>query len=174
MIQRWALAVLAPFLLWTLTCGYHVGGQATTIPKSIQTIAIPPFTSITTDPQISDMLPNAIGREFTERTRFRVVVNPQDADAVLTGTINRVIRAPQLFDPTTGKTTSVQLIVIVSVTLKDRASGKVLFSRPNWNLKDNYELATDPHQLFDESGSAMNRLSQTFARDIVSAIVEDF
>lgn len=165
---------LAAIFAAASSCGYRVGGQADAIPKSIRTIAIPPFTAITTDAEIGDLLPNAIGREFTERTRFRIVTSPQNADAVLNGTVNRVLRAPQLFDPTSGKTSSVQLNVIVSITLTDRASGKVLFSHPNWGLRESYELATDPHQLFDESGSAMQRLSQTLARDVVTAIVEDF
>lgn len=167
---------LAPcaLLMLAASCGYRVGGQAATIPKSVNTIAIPPFSVITTDAEIGDLLPNAIGREFTERTRFRVVTSPQDADAVLTGAVNRVIKAPQLADPTTGKTTSVQLMIIVSITLTDRASGKVLFARPNWGLRESYELATDPHQLFDESSAAMMRVSRSLARDVVTGIVEDF
>ncbi len=32
----------------TSSCGYHVGGKADLMPKSIQTIAIPAFTTFTT------------------------------------------------------------------------------------------------------------------------------
>lgn len=167
--------VLLSTLASALTsCGYHVGGKADRIPQGIQTIAIPAFSSLTTDYKVGDVLPNAIAHEFIERTRFQVLKDPTQADAILKGSINRVIRAPALSDPTTGKTTSVQLIVILSLSLVERSTGKVLFSRPGLGVRENYELATDPHQLFDESGPAFVRLSQNLARDIVSAVVEDF
>jgi hypothetical protein len=157
-----------------LSCGYHVGGKADLVPKGVQTIAIPAFTSLTTEYQLGDQLANAIGHEFIERTRFQVVKDASQADAVLTGDISRVIRGPSLSDPTTGKITSVQIVVIMSINMTERSTKKVLFSRPALAVRENYEFATDPHQLFDESGPAFVRLSQNLARDIVSSVVENF
>ncbi len=175
MTRRTVLTLTSAAVLFgSLGCGYRVGGKADLVPKAIQTIAIPAFSSTTTDYKLGDMLPNAVAHEFIERTRFQVVKDPSEADAILHGTINRVIRAPSLADPTTGKTTSVQLIIVMSLSLEDRASGKILFTRANLQTREYYELATDPHQLFDESGPAMLRLSQNVARDLVAAVVEGF
>jgi outer membrane lipopolysaccharide assembly protein LptE/RlpB len=165
-------AVIAVLLL--VSCGYHVGGKADLMPKGVQTIAIPAFTSMTTDYKFGDQLANAIGHEFIERTRFQVVRDPDHADAVLTGIISRVIRGTTLSDPTTSKTTAVQLVLIMSITLTQRSTGKVLFSRPSYVARENYEFATDPHQIFDESGPAAVRLSQNVAREIVGAVVDNF
>ena len=41
------------------------------------------------------MLPSAIGREFIARTRYRVVANPNEADAILTGAVTNVMSAPR-------------------------------------------------------------------------------
>lgn len=169
-----AAAAATAFWIVFVSCGYHVGGKADLVPKAIQTIAIPQFSSQTTDYRFGDVLPNALAHEFSVRSRFQVVKDPTEADAILRGTINRVIRAPSLSDPTSGKTTSVQLIIIMSLSLEDRATKKVLFTRPNLQVREYYELATDPHQLFDESGPALTRLSKNIARDIVAAVVEGF
>ena len=99
---------------------------------------------------------------------------PSEADAVLNGSLIAAGVAPTVYDPTSGKATSVQAVVVVSINLLERATGKVLFSRPNIAFRQNYSIAVDPHQFFDESGPAFDRISRDLARDIVSAIVENF
>lgn len=160
--------------VWLVSCGYHVGGKADLMPKSVQTIAIPAFSTLSTRYRLTDILPQEIGREFTERTRFRIVKNPQEADAVLNGTLNSVLVSPNIFDPSTGKATMVQVTIVLTVNLVERSTGRVLYSRPGWSLRENYQVAVDPHQFFDESGPALQRLGQDAARDIVSSIVENF
>ncbi len=156
------------------SCGYHVGGKADLMPKSVQTIAIPAFSSYSTRYKLVDILPQEIGREFTQRTRFRVVADPRVADAVLNGSLNTVQIAPNIFDPTSGKASIVQAIVVLTVNLVERSTGRVLYSRPNWTVRESYQVAVDPHQFFDESGPAFDRLSRDVARDVVSSIVENF
>jgi len=158
----------------TLSCGYRVGGKSDLIPKSIQTISIPAFSSVSTRYQLADLLPNQIAREFIARTRFRVVKNASEADAVLNGNITSVQAYPVVSDPTSGKATTVQIIVTMNIKLLERTTGRVLYSRPSFIVKGQYEIAVDPHQTFDESGPAFTRVSQDAARDIVSGVVENF
>jgi hypothetical protein len=156
------------------SCGYHIGGKADLMPKGIQTIAIPTFTTLSTRYKLVDQLPTEIGREFEARTRFHVVEDPGQADAVLNGSVNTVLAYPILFDPASGKASSVQIAVSLTVTLNERATGRTLFSRANWAVRQNYQIAVDPHQYFDESGPALDRLSRDVAHDLVSAVVENF
>lgn len=174
MTRRQACAVLGlgPALLGS--CGYHVGGKAELIPKSIQTIAIPPFVSASLRYRLLDVLPEQIGREFIAKTRFRVVTDPSEADAVLQGNINMAQVYPTIFDPTSGKPTSVQVLVVVSLTLSERPTGRVILTRNNLAFRQNYSIAVDPHQFFDESGPAFDRVSQDVAHGVVTAIVEAF
>lgn len=157
-----------------VSCGYHVGGKADLMPKSVQTIAIPAFSTLSTRYRLTDILPQEIGREFTKRTRFRIVQNPRNADAVLNGNINTVLVSPNIFDPSSGKATMIQVTIVLTVNLIERSTGRVLYSRPSWALHENYQVAVDAHQFFDESGPALQRLGQDVARDVVSSIVEDF
>jgi len=157
-----------------MSCGYRVGGKADLVPKSVQTICIPAFGTLTTRYRLVDLLPEQIGREFIARTRFRIVKDPSAADAVLNGTITAAQAYPSVFDPTSGKATSVQVIVVLTINLLERTTGRVLYSRANYGFRENYDVAVDPHQLFDESGPAFDRLSRDLAHDVVSAIVENF
>jgi hypothetical protein len=157
-----------------LTSCYHVGGRADTLPRGIHTIAIPAFGSLSTRYRLIDTLPEVLGREINSRTRFTAVTDPKDADAILTGNVLSAGVTPTVYDPFSGKATTVQAGVTVSITLTERATGRVLFSRANLGFRQAYSIAVDPHQFFDESSPAFQRLGQDLARDIVSAIVEEF
>jgi hypothetical protein len=169
-IRGFALAAL----LGLASCGYHVGGKADLVPQSVQTIAVPAFKTVTTKYRLVDVIPEEISREFRERSRFRVVKDQGEADAVLLGTINNVLVYPALADPTTGKSTSIRVVVVLTVKLVNRKTGETLYSRAGWSLHEDYEEAIDPHQFFDESGAAYDRLCKDVARDLVSAVLENF
>jgi len=155
-------------------CGYHVAGHADLMPKTIKTIAVPAFGNITTRYQLARLLPADITREFISRTHYRIVADPQEADAVLTGALTNFILIPAVVDPVTGRATGVEVIVQMQLTLTDRSNGKVLFRRPNYELRQRYEIAVDPQTYFDETGTAIQRVSKEAARGIVTAILENF
>ncbi|HEY1214492.1 MAG TPA: LPS assembly lipoprotein LptE, partial [Bryobacteraceae bacterium] len=90
------------------SCGYHVGGRADLVPKSIQTIAIPAFQNSSVRYKLTDQLPRYIAREFITRTRFKIEDDPSVADAVLNGTVNAAVIYPTVYDPLSGKATSMQ------------------------------------------------------------------
>jgi hypothetical protein len=155
-------------------CGYSVGGRADLLPKTIQSIAVTPFGNATTRYKLSDRITHAVALEFIQRTRYRIVTDPNEADAVLNGAVTHYMAYPTVADPQTGRATGVQAIVILQVTLIERQSGKVLFTRPAMEMRERYEISVDPKVYFDESGMAMQRLSQEVARSVVSAILENF
>jgi outer membrane lipopolysaccharide assembly protein LptE/RlpB len=156
----------------TSSCGYHVAGKADLLPKTIKTIAIPAFANVTTRHRLSEQLPAAITREFISRTRYKVVADPQEADAVLEGTV-ATYNWYGMLSPA-GRTSEVQVILGLSVTLRERATGAVLYSRPSADFKERYEIASDPRAYFEESDVALERLSRDVARTVVSGILEKF
>jgi hypothetical protein len=166
-----------PWLMFfTFTgCGYHVAGKADLVPKSIHTIAIPAFTNITTRYKLTDHLPEAISREFIARTRYQIINDVNEADAVLRGSVMNYVSYPVIFDQQSGRASGLQIIVTMQVTLTERATGKVLFTRPSFDVRQRYEISTtNTSQYFEESASALDRLSRDVARDVVSAILENF
>jgi len=167
-------AVLAMGVALLGGCGYHTGGHADLLPKKIKTIAIPAFGNVTTRYKLAETLPADITREFISRTRYRIVADPREADAVLTGAVVNFGTYPTIFDPVSGRATGVQAVVILQLTLTDRATGAVLFSRPGQEFRERYEISVDPAAYFDESTAALQRLSRDVARSVVSAVLENF
>lgn len=166
-----------PWLMFlSLTaCGYHVAGKADLVPKGIHTIAIPAFTNITTRYKVTDHLPQAISREFIARTRYQIVNDPNEADAVLRGSVVNYVSYPVIFDQQSGRASGLQIIVTMQVSLIERATGKVIFTRPSFDVRQRYEISTtNTSQYFEESDAALDRLSRDVARDVVSAILENF
>jgi outer membrane lipopolysaccharide assembly protein LptE/RlpB len=155
-------------------CGYHVSGGADTMPKNVKTIAIPAFANLTTRPRLAQSLSGALTREFLTRTRYQIVTDPNAADAVLTGVVSRYENIPVLYDQNTGRASGVEVNVRLDITLRERASGKTLYSRPAFDYRDRYEISLDPTVYVEESDVALERLSRDVARTVVSAVLENF
>lgn len=168
--MRFAIALLA---ISFGGCGYHVAGTTNALSKNITTIAVPAFGNVSTQYKVSDLLAGAMTRELISRTRYRVTSKPDGADAVLSGAVVNFVSYPTIVDNNSQRNTAVQVILTVSVTLRDKA-GVVLFSRPNFEIHERYEISIDPRNYFDESEPAMLRLSQDVARSVVSAVLEKF
>jgi hypothetical protein len=162
------------FALIVSSCGYHVSGHSDLMPKTIKTIAIPAWGNATTRYKLTDRIPEAVAREFIQRTRYQIVGDLNQADAILRGTVVNYFASPIIFDPTTSRASVVQISVVMSAVLVERSTGKQLFSRPSFEVKQQYEISSDPNAFFQESDPAMTRLSKDVARSLVSAILENF
>jgi hypothetical protein len=172
MTMRLGLAVLLSLL--SASCGYHVAGHADLLPKSIKTIAVPAFGNATARYRLADRLAADVAREFLERTRYRVVADPNQADAVLSGALANFFSGVTTLDPATSRSTGVQVIVNLQLSLTDRRTGKVLFNRPGVEIRERYEISVNELTYFDESGPALDRLARDIARSVVSAVLENF
>lgn len=167
-----ALASLAA--LASAGCGYRIAGRADLLPKDVHTIAIPAFGNATTLYTLTQSLPQAIGREFIRRTRYRIVADPAEADATLEGAVLQYFSYPTVFDARTGRASGVQMILVLDIKLRDVRTGGILFQRPAMQVQNHYEISSDQTAYFEESDAALERLSGEVARAVVSAILENF
>jgi hypothetical protein len=62
----------------------------------------------------------------------------------------------------------------LQITFTERATGKVIYTRPNYEAHQRYELSINANTYFEESDAALDRLAQDVARDLVSSILENF
>ena len=155
-------------------CGYHVAGKSDLMPPTIHTIAIGAFANRSIQYKLAQRLPADIAREFIERTRYKIVADPKTADAVLDGAVLNFVSYPSIADQSTGRATVVQCSAYLKITLTERATGKVLFTRPSFEARERYEISVDPQAYFDESGAGIERLGRDVARDVVTSILEKF
>ncbi len=161
-------------LLLFPACGYHVAGTASRLPPDVKTIAVPAFKNLSSTFRIEQQVTSAVTREFLERTKFRILPNPGDADAVLRGTIKDVRAHAITFDVNTGRATSLQVQVTAEVKLEDVHSHKLLFSNSNYVYREEYQVSESPSALFEEDKPALDRLSRDLARTLVTDILENF
>jgi outer membrane lipopolysaccharide assembly protein LptE/RlpB len=161
-------------LLLTSACGYHTAGHAVTVPDNVRTIAVPAFVNQTHTYEIDQMLTKAVVREMITRTHYRIVNQADDgADATLRGTVLSTATSPLTYDSTTGRASSVLVVVTMKVAFTDR-QGKVLYENPAYLFREQYQVSRELNSFFEEDSPALQRLSREFARTLVSNILEGF
>jgi len=169
-----ALLLLFTFVPFSPGCGYHTAGHAAQLPQNVKTIAVPAFKNETTTYRIDQMLTASVVREFVTRTHYTILNDAgADADATLRGTVLSTSASPLAYDTNTGRAASVLVVVSMRVTLSDR-QGKVLYQNPAYLFREQYEVSQDLQSFFEEDSPAFRRLSQDFARTLVSNILEGF
>jgi len=175
-----ALAFLFASCLFQASCGYHVAGHETAIPKTVHVIAVPALENKTSSYRIEQKLTAATIHEFLAKTTFKVVSNPASGDAVLIGKVLSVEAVPLTFQTqtvtstTTAQATTMLVTVKCEVTLTELDTQKVLFHSDNFLFRNEYELSTDVKSFFEEQDPALDRLAKDFAQKLVAAILENY
>lgn len=154
-------------------CGYHTAGHADLLPADLHTIAVPAFTNETQTYKIEQTLTQAVVREFTTRTKYRITSHPDSGDAILHGTVLSAYTTPLTYDTQTGRASTVLVIVTMKVSLTDR-QGREIYQNPSYVFREQYQISEDLSSFFEEDSPAFQRLSGDFARTLVSNILEAF
>ena len=171
---RCALLLSVLFSCVFYSCGYHVAGRGNALPQEWKVIAIPALKNRTSTYRVEQRFTQALVREMISRTKYRVVPDEKDADAVLEGEIITLQTTPVLFDPTTTRATLMLVSVTLRVRMIDRASGKEVYTNNKFVFRNEYEITTDIPSFFQEEGPALDRMARDFARTLVSAVLEKF
>ena len=82
-------------------------------------IAVPALENKTTSYRLEQKLTAATVHEFLAKTSYKVVSNPEDGDAVLTGKILSLESVPLLFNTATGAATTMLVTVKCEVTFTE-------------------------------------------------------
>ncbi len=155
-------------------CGYHVAGRYSSLPANLQTIAIPAFKNDTTRYRIEQRMTEAVIREFLERTKYHIVQNPANADAVLHGEVISAVATPMLFNAKTGEVTMMLVTVHARVSLVDNRTQKPIYHVNDMVFRQEYQISTDVQSFFQEQDPAFQRMSRDFASRVVSNVLEGF
>jgi outer membrane lipopolysaccharide assembly protein LptE/RlpB len=175
LVRSRCLSIAAFACSFALTgCGYHTLGAATHLPPDVRTLSVPLFVTRTEAYHTETAMTNAVIREFTARTRYRVTpVEGAGADAVLHGTILKETITPLTYNSATQQSSSFLVTIILSVTLNG-ADGKVLYQNPNYVYREQYQATTDLATFIQEDPAAIDRISRAFAKQLVGDVLESF
>src|SRR5580704_10359349 len=158
----------------TVSCGYHVAGRAANLPSEWKTIAVPAFKNDTTRYRIEQRFTESVIRQFLQRTKYRIVQNTEEADAVLHGEVLTIETNPMIFNATTGQVTMMLVTVHTKVQLVDNKTQQVVYKNDDIVFREEYQISTDAKEFFEEQDPALERLARDLAAQLVSNVVETF
>ena len=121
------LALLLPLvaLLFSGCAGYHVGPIKPKTMREVKTIAAPTFKNDTLEPRVEVLLANAVIKQIQQDGTYQVV-REQDADAILVGNLDEIIRRPaRSVRGNVLQTREFNLVLRVRYRVMDR-SGRIL------------------------------------------------
>jgi Lipopolysaccharide-assembly len=173
-----AIAVAVPVLVTVAGCGYSLAGRGSFLPAYIHTIGVPQFTNNTAVFDVDRRVTERVRAELAGRGKYKVLPAEAGTDAVLSGEISSITIAPVSFNAQQQPTRYV-LTMSAKVEFKDLKTGKVLWSNPSMQFRDEFEPTTgtnvaDPTAFFGQDVNALERMATEFARAAVSALLEAF
>ncbi|HUX67032.1 MAG TPA: LPS assembly lipoprotein LptE [Terriglobales bacterium] len=169
------LAALALLLCASLTaCGYHLAGHGGALPASTRVVAVLPFANHTRQPQLSQAISAAVAQEFLLRTHYRVQARAAGSDVAVHGDLLDVEITPVTFDATSGRATTVEVVIHLQAWVTAEPSGRELFRNNDLVFHDQYQISTEQQSFFEEDSTAFRRLSQAAAQTLVADILEAF
>jgi outer membrane lipopolysaccharide assembly protein LptE/RlpB len=157
-----------------VSCGYKVAGRTANLPSEWKTIAVPAFKNDTTRYRIEQRFTESVVRQFLQRTKYKIVQNTEDADAVLHGEVVTIETNPMIFNATTGQVTMMLVTVHTKVQMVDNKTQKVVYKNDDMVFRDEYQISTDAREFFEEQDPALERMARDFAAQLVSNVVESF
>ncbi len=170
MAKRWVLAVV---IVAGLSAGCYKPASSNRLPLDIGSVAVTPLVNETSFFAVEQILTRSLARSFVEKTRYRVVSQAGEADAVMSGAISRLSASAVTFG--SGSFGSTFLVTLTArVELKDRRSGKVLFKNDRFTFREQYVISADIQNFFSEENPALERIASDFASSVVTSVLEGF
>ena len=173
------LTVLVTGALLASGCGYSLAGRGSFLPDYIKVVGVPTFTNRTSTFNLDQIVTAQVRQEFQSRGgRYRVVPEA-NGDAVLTGTITDIRLTPANVNANQQATRYI-VVVTASVEFRDTHTNKVIWSNPSLQGREEYNISSagsatpDASQFFGQNTASLTRLAQTFARSVVTAVLENF
>jgi len=178
-MRKWlstAAVVLA--VLAQSGCGYSLAGRGSFLPAYIKRIGIPLFANATTVFDLDRRVTDKVRAEFIGRGKWIIVPDQAGVDGVVIGTITGVTLTPVAFNQQQ-QATRYALSMTGSVEFKDLQANKVLWTNPSMAYREEFDVPAsvntlDTQTYFGQDANALDRLSNEFARALVSAILEAF
>lgn len=162
-------------------CGYSLAGRGSFLPPEIKIIGVPPFANRTPVFNLETQLTQKVRSEFIGRGKFQILPESTGVDALLTGEVSSVSIQPTSF---TGQQIASRYVITMTanVELRDVKANTVLWENPSLVFRQEYDApnaqatggVVDPAAFLGQDMNALDRMTNDFARTIVSAILEAF
>jgi len=177
-VRRGAAALLALALsLASGGCGYALVGRGITTDASIKRVGVPLFTDRTGKPGLDQKITLRVIEELLKRGRFTVVQETTGVDAVVEGEITSYNTIPVGFTaPEANLTQASRYAINVTARVVYRKIGQLepLWKSEAFSFRDEYDVGEDPASFFDREEQTIDRIAESFGRNLVAAMLEAF
>jgi hypothetical protein len=180
-MKRYALLLLLTLLL--TRCGYQFRADGEPVGISLESLAIPLFSSTSSEIGFEADFTKMIRQEFISNGRVPLVTEDK-AQAVLVGKIVEVRADPLTYrsqDVIVGGNTSTlevtrsrRLRVRLEVQLVDRRSGKVIWREAGMQDQASYAVSGDPLETRYTEKQALEKIANRLAKRIYLRTMERF
>jgi hypothetical protein len=116
-------------------CGYRLAAQSDFLPPDIRTIYVEPFINRSRDIGVADELTSALRSEFYRRGQLRLVEQPDQADAILTGVV-RAFAANVASVNRRDEVLQYEAVLTLDATLRRREPSEILWRTQATRLSD--------------------------------------
>lgn len=156
-------------IILIVLAGFLVGcaGKSRSIPTNVNNLYIRNFNNNTSEPGLEGILTEDVTQEFLSNGQVNLV-DREDADAILLGTIKRYKHIPLIFNDQ-DIVQQYKVRIEISLALKDAQSGDVLWTHSTIWRETTYSDIQVP---IETELDAQERVSEQLARDVVSSTVE--
>lgn len=160
-------------LMLGVLVGCYKPASANRTQLGIGSVSVRPLQNETSFYAVEQILTRSLVHGFVEKTRYQVVEDPSQADAVMEGSISRLTASPVTFGSGSFGSTFV-VTLTARVQLTDRKSGKILFKNDRFTFREQYVINADVQNFFSEQNPALDRIAADFASSVVTSILEGF
>lgn len=174
MKRRIALALVVAGLAGG--CGYALEGRGITVDPSIKRIGVPLFKDDTNRVDLAQRVTEAVINELLKKGRFTVVKDSTGVDAVVEGEITSFNAVPVNFTQGGDQTQASRYAITLTAKVVYRKTGQrePIWENDSFSLRDEYDMDTTAASYFDQEELSVGRLSESFARSLVSSMLEAF
>src|ERR1700737_710154 len=126
-------------LLLLAGCGYALVGRGNSLDPKIHTVKVPAFVKRPPPVGLEQLVTQSVADEMVARGRLKLVSNPNEADAILRGSIDSFGIFPIAFNQQ-GRATQYQISITAKIELLDhRSEDKVLWKNDQYRFAENYQ-----------------------------------
>jgi hypothetical protein len=157
-------------------CGYSLQGRGITTDPSVKRIGVPLFKDRSGKLGLDARVTEAVMVELLKRGRFTVVRDVTNVDAVIEGEIEAWTVVPVGFSGDPGATQASRYAISLTAKVVYRKIGQKepLWANDAFSQRDEYDMGENASSYFDREEQSIERLSASFARSLVAAMLEAF
>jgi hypothetical protein len=156
-----------------MSCGYAFAPQGENIDPSIRTVYVEPFSNKTAQAELENDLRTAFIDQILQNTRFKIVSDPHQADALLSGAVLQFNTAALSYRKTL-LAAEERATVTLEVVFRETRSGKTIWSSRVITDSVDYKLEDDINLLSATRRTALTKLARDTAEKTLTLMLSNF